>query len=346
MADVGGRLVAEPDRCDDDFRAGRAVWQKAADDLFGLVEDWQFLAGDKIAVDRRRRECLPGENAPIPADLAVFKERHHLLADKQTHRLLAGHAVDCDFIEQRRITERVDGQAEHLAVKRLLTAKMIIDRRQIDRCAAGDLAHRGAVETAFGEHIGGMIEERLSGNFGDLHAYNFLTREFSVSPMEATLSTTHVSEAVMMVPRLVTRRIPYWSGGSGSAFTGADATAGSTVGIGGGAGAGGGIFGALAATCTLLELGRSCLGKLGGRGGRGITAAVVGSLTATRVAWLVAATGAFRPVTWESATRCMKSASTSPVASPASFPTEGDCRPSSRAKGSMGFVTLDKMAMV
>jgi len=64
-----------------------------------------------------------------------------------------------------------------------------------------------------------MIEERLAGNFGDLHAYNFLTKEFSVSPTEATLSTTHVSEAVMMVPRLVTRRIPYWSGGSGSAFT-------------------------------------------------------------------------------------------------------------------------------
>src|SRR5271169_6758143 len=102
---------------------------------------------------------------------------------------------------------------------------MIIDRRQIDRCAAGDLAHRGAVETVFGEHVGGMIEERLAGDFGDLHSYNFLTREFSVSPTEATLSTTRVSEAVMIFPRLVTRRIPYWSGASGSAFTGADATA-------------------------------------------------------------------------------------------------------------------------
>jgi len=44
-----GCLVAEPDRRDSDFRAGRAVWQEAADDLFGLVEDRQFLAGDKIA---------------------------------------------------------------------------------------------------------------------------------------------------------------------------------------------------------------------------------------------------------------------------------------------------------
>jgi len=119
--------------------------------------------------DRRWRQRLPGENAQITPDLAVFEKRRHLLANEETHRLVAAHAVDGIFVEQRRIAERGDGQAEDVSVQRLLAAEMIIDRRLIDRCAAGDLAHRGTLETTFGEHVGGMIEERLASNIGYLH---------------------------------------------------------------------------------------------------------------------------------------------------------------------------------
>src|SRR6202011_2212855 len=136
------------------------------------------------------------------ADLAAFEEWRHLLPDKETHRLVAGHAVDFFFVEQRRITECRDGQAEDLVVKRLLAAEMIIDRRLIDRCAVGNFAHRAAVETVFGEHVRGMVEERLAGNFSYLHHYNFLAREVSPSPMDATDSTTRVSEVEIIPPRV------------------------------------------------------------------------------------------------------------------------------------------------
>jgi hypothetical protein len=166
----------------------------------------------------------------------------------------------------------------------LLAAEMLIDRRLVDHCAAGDLAHRGRRTRRWHERPVG-ISVVLSYN-------NFFTREVRASRAD------------------------------------------------------GRTFGTLAATCTLMELGRSCLGAAAGLGGgRGTTAAVVGSLVATMVAWLVAAGGALRLATWESATRCMKSAIALLFSPPAGPPSKDDSRPSSRAKGGAGFVTLEKMAM-
>ena len=141
---------------------------------------------------------------------------------------------------------------------------MIIDRRLIDRCAAGNLAHRGAVETVFGEHVRGMVEERLAGNFSYLHHYNCLAGEVSPSPMDAMEFDNACFRGGDHTPEVgdEAHRILDWS--SSSAFTGAEATAGSIVASG--SCAGGRTIGTLVATCTLLEPGRSRLGAAAGRG--------------------------------------------------------------------------------
>ena len=221
---------------------------------------------------------------------------------------------------------------------------MIIDRRLIDRCAAGDLAHRGAVETVFGEYVGGMIEQRLAGNFGELHDYNFLTNEVSASPMEAIPSTTRVSEAGTKFPSLVTRRIPYWSGCSGLAVTGSDTTAGSTVGIGGGAGAGGGPFGALTATRSLLERRLVTRRRVGRKRRKRDHGAGRSSFIPTTVAagrrnrrFQTGDMGE-RDAFQEIGARIARFSSREPS-------DRGNCCPSTREKGGAGFVTLERTAM-
>jgi len=149
-----------------------------------------------------------------------------------------------------------------------------------------------------------------------------------------------------MVPRLVTRRIPYWSGGSGSAFTGADATAGSTVAIGGGRWRWRQNFRCVGGNMHFTGT-QPVMPRRDGRPWRERDTAQSRVRSPQQgSAWLVAATGAFRRVTWESATRCMKSASTSPVASPQAFRQRATAARPSRAKGSMGFVTIGQNGMV
>jgi hypothetical protein len=79
--------------------------------------------------------------------------------------------------------------------------------------------------------------------------------------------------------------------GTDTTFTGADTAGGSIVATGGCTG--GRTFETLAATCSLLELARSCLGAAA-NGGRGAPVSVVDSFTATIDAWLAATGEVFR----------------------------------------------------
>jgi hypothetical protein len=56
----------------------------------------------------------------------MFEERRHLLADKETHRFVAGDPFNCVFVVQRGIAESGDGQLQNLTIKRTLAAKMIV----------------------------------------------------------------------------------------------------------------------------------------------------------------------------------------------------------------------------
>ena len=89
----------------------RASHRRPADRIFpdlsrSLVQERQFLAGDEIAVDRRWRQRLPGENAQITADLAVFEEWRHLLPDKETHRISTGRPMAPALTEYLLLSKR------------------------------------------------------------------------------------------------------------------------------------------------------------------------------------------------------------------------------------------------
>src|SRR5262249_41429720 len=154
----------------------------------------------------------------------MFKEGRQLLADKQTHRLVPVHAENRVFIEERNFVECSDGQVQNLAIKPLLSAKMIINRCLIDICALRNLAHRGPVKAIFGKGVGRMIKECLAGDLSYFGHYNFLATEVRASPMGAALETTREFEAEMIFWRLVASLIPYWRGRNGFSSGGSDAT--------------------------------------------------------------------------------------------------------------------------
>lgn len=166
IADESRRLLDQPKGRDGHLFRDRILRQVAPHDPARGREDRQLLGGDEVAEHVAGADVLPGEQAHVAAELVSLRQRDELLADEARERLPTGQRLTLGIVDAGVVLERRKRAPQHLAIKPLLAAEMVVDGGPVGLGATRDVADRAGREALLGKDRERRRDQGLAGKVG------------------------------------------------------------------------------------------------------------------------------------------------------------------------------------
>lgn len=106
---------------------------------------------------------LPRHQPPVPRHGAFGEDAEQEGADERGEPLLGGRTVRDPEVRRIFFVGVTISVAQHLRIKTLLVAEMVMHRRDVGPGPQTDVAHRRGVKAVRGENLGGGLEELGAG---------------------------------------------------------------------------------------------------------------------------------------------------------------------------------------